>query len=1208
MSISSTAASSLSTELQPSKLKAPPRSCGFRWLIVAAIALLAGLHQSFAGTWTALNSAPPVGVNHAMVLSDGSIYTDNGSGQCCRLAPDSHGNYQFGTWTHLSTMNDSRLFFTSEMLTNGTIFVAGGEYGPGGRHAEIFDPLRNSWSRLDDPLPGVGFSDCIGKMLPNGNVLVAPVSEFGGCLIYNALTNGWQIAASANNQNEVCWVKMANDCILTVDTGSQNAEHYAPTLNKWVTDPNVPVAIYGYGAELGAGFLLPNGKVFYIGASTNTAIYTPGASVTAAGSWVAGAVMDFGTNELGAVDAPAAMMVTGNILCALGPVGGFNGPTSFYEYDYLSNAFTAVNAPGGATSYSASAPFGTSMLCLPNGTVLFIGGQNTQSLYIYTPDGAPLAQGKPGIISIAENSDGSFQMTGTNLNGISAGAAYGDDEQMDSNYPLVRMTNSSSGIVYYARTFNWSSTGAQTGGKVIATKFALPQSLPAGTYSLVAVANGNPSAPTNFVYSPVPVPTGLSAISGSNALVRLSWNASASATAYNVKVCSNSAGYFTTIATVTGTSYTDAGLTNGVIYYYKVAAIGADGPSNDSVAVSATPAGPSPIPEAASVNLTPLYNRAGIYTDGRAFSGAGLDGSGNVFSANLLGPDYIWNNVVFTFGPANASDAVICAGQTINLPQLQVNTLQFLATAVDGSQVSQVFTVTYTDGSTTNFTQSFSDWANPLFFEDETPLLTMSYRDSSGATQLLSVSLSGYLFVLDRTKTVKSVKLPNNSKLILFAMAEAVDPAPVPLDAYFDRAGIYTDGATFTNPPTGGVDGDGNALSGTLLGPTRTWTDTLFEFGSQDSTNVISCAGQTVELPPGSYSKLRMLATGVNGSQSSKSFVVTYTDSTRTTFVQSFSDWFVPQSFSGESKAIPMGYRNSSDGSSSQNNALYLYGYSFALNAAKILQSITLPTDANLIIAAMTAVPDWPPAFNAASYTLPMATAGVSYGATAASDATDLNGNLITYGKVSGPPWLTVSAGGVLTGTPSTSDANLNTFYISAKDPSGLSNTAAFYIYVNAAPYFLETPFAVPDATAGQLYSASIATNATDPNPTDVLTFAIVSGPAWLISATNGALSGTPRSSDVGTNAIEVSVTDPYGLSDTATIDINVDPSPTITQTLTMQAGQLVLTWAGGTGPFQVQMTTDLSQPWQNAGAPISTNAIVISPTNQAAFYRIVGD
>jgi len=510
-----------------------PAKTSIKLTLLALSTLLLLLPQSFAGgTWAPLANSPPLGVNHAMLLSDGTIYTDNGSGQCLRLTPDIHGSYQNGTWTHLSTMNYSRLFFASVVLTNGNVFVAGGEYGTGRHHAELLDPLNNVWAKIADPLPGPAFSDAIGKILPNGNVLIAPVSLFGPCLIYNAATNGWQTGGTAKNQNEVCWVKMTNDCILTIDTGAQTSEHYVPSLNSWVVDGNVPVVIYGAGAELGGGFLLPNGKVFYIGGSTNTAIYTPGATPSSAGTWIAGPPMVFDTNQLGAVDAPAAMMVNGRILCAIGPVGGFNSPTYFYEYDYLSNAFTAVNAPGGGSTYGP-APFETSMLCLPDGNVLFVGGQNSTSLYIYTPDGTPLPAGQPGIFSITENGNGSYHLVGTNLNGISEGAAYGDDEQMDSNYPLVRMTNSISGNVYYARTFNWNSTSVQTGSRVVTTEFTLPQNLPAGTYSLVVVANGNPSAPTNFTYSPPSVPTGLTAVAG-NGSIRLSWNASSGASAYNV--------------------------------------------------------------------------------------------------------------------------------------------------------------------------------------------------------------------------------------------------------------------------------------------------------------------------------------------------------------------------------------------------------------------------------------------------------------------------------------------------------------------------------------------------------------------------------------------------------------------------------------------------------------------------------------------------
>ena len=1264
--------------------------------------LLLTLHKSVAaGTWASLASAPPQGVNHAMVLSDGTIYTDNGSGQCCRLTPDSHGGYRNGTWTHLSTMNNARMFFASSVLTNGNIFVAGGEYGPGRRHAELFDPLNNVWTKIPDPLPGPAFSDAIGKILPNGNVLVAPVSQFGGCVIYNVAGNSWQTAASAVNQNEVCWVKLPSDSILTIDTGAQTSEHYVPSLNQWVVDGSVPVVIYGAGAEIGGGFLLPNGKVFYIGGSTNTAIYTPGATPSSAGSWVAGPTMVFGTNLLGAVDAPAAMMVNGKILCAIGPVGGFNSPTSFYEYDYVANAFTAVIAPGGGSTYGSSAPFGTSMLVLPDGTVLFVGGQNSQSLYIYTPDGTPLAQGQPAINSITENANGSYHLTGTNLNGISEGAAYGDDEQMDSNYPLVRLTNFISGNVYYARTFNWNSTSVQTGSRVTTTEFVLPQNLPAGNYSLVVVANGNPSAATNFFYSPLPVPTGLMAISGNNGFVKLGWNPTTGATAYNVKRSASATGYFATIATVSGiTSYTNAGLTNGLTYYYKVASVGSAGPSSDSAAVSATPAGPPLIPGATPVSLASFYNRAGIYTDGRTFSG-GLDGTGSSFSANLLGTALVWNNLVLDFGPANALDVVSCVGQTITLPAGQFNTLQILATAVNGNQAAETFTVTYTDTSTATFTQSVSDWANQQFYAGETRLLTMSYRNQSGGgLQILNVSVDGYVFTLDQIRTVKSITLPNDSNLTLLSMALANAPATVPLATYYNRAGIYTDGTSFTNPPTGGVDGGGYAYSGTLLGSSQTWSNTLFNFGPLNATNVISCAGQTISLPAGNYSRLRMLATGVNGNQPSQSFLVTYTDATTAAYAQSFSDWFTPQNYSGEFKAIPMGYRNSSSGSSSENNSLYLYGYSFALNPAKTPQSIRLPSNANVVIPAISAVPNWPPTFSATSYTLASVNTGTSYSGTIAVDASDLDGDPLTFAKVSGPAWLNVAANGALSGVPANSDANTNVFLVSVTDPGGLSNTATLFIYVNGAPSFTVNPFSLPEINAGQDYSGTIATNATDPNPTDTLTFAKVSGPAWLNVAADGTLSGVPANSDANTNTFVVSVTDPGGLSDTATLFIYVngapsftanpfslpeilagqtisgtiatnatDPNPTdiltfakvsgpawlnvatdgtlsgtplspdagpnsfvvsvtdpgnlsntatmnilvqgappIVTSLTVQTNQLLLSWSGGIGPYQVQQATDLGNlVWQNLGGLVSSNSVALSPTNDGAFFRVVG-
>jgi fibronectin type 3 domain-containing protein/regulation of enolase protein 1 (concanavalin A-like superfamily) len=560
-------------------------------------ALLCSWRAEAGGTWTALNNAPPSGgVNNCLLMSDGTVLAMNGNGQCFRLTPDIHGSYINGTWTTLTSMNDSRLFFSSDLLTNGNVYVCGGEYGTGGDYAELYDSLANTWTVIPGP-SGVFFSDAASKLLPNGNVLQSDSQS--AYYIYNAVSNTLQYGGSCQDMNETCWVRLPNDNVLAMTGYSTTSEHYVPSLNAWYADGNSPVTLFGYGAELGASFVLPNGNVFQIGGTTNTAIYTPGATLTSAGSWVAGPAMVFGTNQLGAVDAPAAMMADGNVLLCIGPIGDFNSPCFFYEYNYVSNNFTQVGAPGGGSTYGAQ-PFGTSMLCLPDGSVLFVGGQNSSSLYVYTPDGTPLAAGQPSISSITENTDGSYHLTGVGLAGISAGAAYGDDEQMDGNYPLVRMTNNSTLNIYYARTYGWSSTTIQNPNPVT-TEFTLPPNLPAGTYSLVVSAVGNASAPQTFNYAPPSVPTGFNATAG-NTQITLSWNSVSGATAYDVLSSTTSGGpYYVPLATVTGTSYTNTGLINGFTNYYVVKAVGSGGPSGYSSQIGVAPIGPPPVPSGLAV-------------------------------------------------------------------------------------------------------------------------------------------------------------------------------------------------------------------------------------------------------------------------------------------------------------------------------------------------------------------------------------------------------------------------------------------------------------------------------------------------------------------------------------------------------------------------------------------------------------------------------
>ena len=162
--------------------------------------------------------------------------------------------------------------------------------------------------------------------------------------------------------------------------------------------------------------------------------------------------------------------------------------------------------------------------------------------------------------------------------------------------------------------------------------------------------------------------------------------------------------------------------------------------------------------------------------------------------------------------------------------------------------------------------------------------------------------------------------------------------------------GIVNDGTTW--PGADSLDGGDAALSANLLGTSQTWNGTPFTIGAAGSSNVVSATGQTISLPAGQYASLQFLALAVDGNQANQTFTVNYANGTTQTFTQSLSDWFSPQNYPGESKAVTMAYRDLDNGTK-DNRTFYVYGYSFSLNATTV-SSITLPNDANVKLLSVT--------------------------------------------------------------------------------------------------------------------------------------------------------------------------------------------------------------------------------------------------------------
>jgi hypothetical protein len=469
-------------------------------MLIAAVTF-APLSVKGVGTWTRVTRPAPESVELMLLMPDGTVMAASQGGSSSgqgwfKLTPDNHGSYINGTWTTLASMHDTRLYYASDVLRDGRVFVAGAEYGTGMNTAEVYNPSNDTWTVTGPPPAGqTSFFDNISKMLPNGRILIAPVGPAtpGGTVIFhpdsNTFTPGPRLFRGSY-QDEASWVRLPDDSILTIDPFGTHSERYIPSLNRWIDDGVLPVSIYNNIGEMGPGFLLPNGRAFFLGGTSNTVFYTP-SGTTNAGTWTAGPNIPDGH---GVSDGAGAMMVNGKVLCAVGSATNFGSTTWFFEFDSVSNRFTPVNGPNGTTELIP--PYETMFLDLPDGTVLY--SRFNRQLYVYQPDGSPLAAGKPTIAAITGNQDGSFHLTGTLLNGISEGAAYGDDAQMDSNYPLVRL-RSTSGNVYYARTYNWSSSSVMASNRVVSTEFVVSTNVPAGLYSLVAVANGISSDPVNFL-------------------------------------------------------------------------------------------------------------------------------------------------------------------------------------------------------------------------------------------------------------------------------------------------------------------------------------------------------------------------------------------------------------------------------------------------------------------------------------------------------------------------------------------------------------------------------------------------------------------------------------------------------------------------------------------------------------------------------------
>ena len=321
----------------------------------------AEVYDPVADTWSLVDPAPTPGTRvdlsgavtgasnaSPIVITTNATTAALQNGDTVTIASVAGNTAANGTWTIAA------LTATTFQLVGST-----GNGAFSGSNGTWTGPAKSQFG--DDPI----------EVLPNGQILAGYFNNTTTYRFNPSAAPGTQWTTTAGSKlhgdgsDEEAWVKLPDNSILSYDvfssqSGTFQAQRYIPATDSWVdastlgspapsilSDPTTavpgdPTKFLGQGSELGPGFLLPDGRVFYFGANGNTAYYDP-----ATNKWTAGPPEPIRSGtQLAATDDPGAMLPNGHILIALSPLGfipadssgnpsnyNFPKPSYIYEFD-----------------------------------------------------------------------------------------------------------------------------------------------------------------------------------------------------------------------------------------------------------------------------------------------------------------------------------------------------------------------------------------------------------------------------------------------------------------------------------------------------------------------------------------------------------------------------------------------------------------------------------------------------------------------------------------------------------------------------------------------------------------------------------------------------------------------------------------------------------------------------------------------------------
>jgi hypothetical protein len=309
----------------------------------------------------------------------------------------------------------------------------------------------------------------------------------------------WTKSSSYNYNDEQGYAALPNGNVLMVDVWNHGSNYddveiYNTSAGTW--------SLVGQTADY-----LSSTSTFELGAAALTPLYgsqgtiiqftangSPGINDVydvASGTWTSGPVTKVSSTVYYYADAPAATLPDGNILTEGSPGYGAT-PAHFWEFNISSGGTVTATQVNDTNTSPSSSNFTGNLIPLPTGQILWDDSQYSTEVAVYTPQGSANASWLPVVSSVSSTlmipSTGNA-LSGTNFNGFDLGGAYGDDAQAATNFPLVRITNNSSGDVCFGRSYNFSTMGVWTSGTTNAV-FDVPNTCESGASMLQVIVNG----------------------------------------------------------------------------------------------------------------------------------------------------------------------------------------------------------------------------------------------------------------------------------------------------------------------------------------------------------------------------------------------------------------------------------------------------------------------------------------------------------------------------------------------------------------------------------------------------------------------------------------------------------------------------------------------------------------------------------------------